>query len=182
MSLFLLIEKRESQSLSFLYTFLRGQITLQHLLFTCSALLIRVQSDNIEELLETIFGSLQSIRDEEAQDLIVIYKKTTQLPPLPINRHIISIMTTTAGSPKFLEHADDGTRILNKRRQLFDIKVRCSVSLSSYFTRFSLPPLAELTTYFTFIFSISYPNRNATLQRRQSMIRNVRYQKRERQT
>lgn len=43
---------------------------------------------------------------------------------------------TTASSPHFLEHADDGTRILNKRRQLFDIKVRCSVSLVLFHSTF----------------------------------------------
>jgi len=48
----------------------------------------------------------------------------------------VGLMTTTGGSPKFLEHADDGTRILNKRRQLFDIKVRCSVSLVLFHSTF----------------------------------------------
>ena len=59
-------------------------------------------------------------------------------------------MTTTAGSPKFLEHADDGTRILNKRRQLFDIKVRC-LSLSSYFTRLLAPSITK-ESHITFIY------------------------------
>ena len=36
-----------------------------------------------------------------------------------------NIMTsTTPNQPQFLEHACDATRILNKRRQLFDIKER----------------------------------------------------------
>ena len=42
----------------------------------------------------------------------------------PTTTNNIMPSTTTPNQPQFLEHACDATRILNKRRQLFDIKER----------------------------------------------------------
>ena len=139
-----------------------------------SALLIRVQSlrvarDDHRELSGVC--NLSRRTDFETQETQEIVRQQ-QLYSRRYLTTDISFMTTTAGSPKFLEHADDGTRILNKRRQLFDIKVRC-LSLSSYFTRLLAPSITKESLLLSYTSISYYQNRNDTLQRRQSMTRNV---------
>ena len=49
-----------------------------------------------------------------------------------------------ADSPQFLEHACDATRILNKRRQLFDIKERFAAEKVKYDEKCKLLRQAEV--------------------------------------